>query len=146
MNNSSAHTCCSTISIDDICFSSLSAIDTTDTITLTDTYNTTTFSNTCSTYTNCYSYSPTTSTITISGGSGYSIGGLTACQLGSITIPNIQGIFTKCEWEDTFPDWTRVQCMMSQYPGLKIAFEKFKTTYYLVKDDYDTPKDQRTKP
>jgi hypothetical protein len=36
--------------------------------------------------------------------------------------------------------------MCEQYPGLKIAFEKFKTTYYLVKDDYDTPEDKRPKP
>jgi len=36
--------------------------------------------------------------------------------------------------------------MCDEYPGLKIAFEKFKTTYKLVKDDYDTPKDKRKTP
>jgi hypothetical protein len=47
------------------------------------------------------------------------------------------------DWEDKFPDWARIQRMCEQYPGLKIAFEKFKTTYHLVKDHYDTPEDQR---
>jgi len=50
------------------------------------------------------------------------------------------------EWEDKFPDWSRVQNMCDQYPGLKIAFEKFKTVYKLVKDHYDTPEDQRPIP
>ena len=44
------------------------------------------------------------------------------------------------EWRNCFPNRSRIQDMCDQYPGLKIAFEKFKTTYYLVKDDYDTPK------
>ncbi len=47
------------------------------------------------------------------------------------------------EWENGFPDWDRIQSMCETYPGLKIAFEKFKTTYYLVKDDYDNPTDQK---
>jgi hypothetical protein len=47
------------------------------------------------------------------------------------------------EWNGTFPEWNRVQNMCEQYPGLKIAFEKFKTVYKLVKDDYDTPKDKK---
>lgn len=49
------------------------------------------------------------------------------------------------EWVDGFPDWVRIQDMCKEYPGLQIAFEKFKTTYKLVKDDYDTPKDKRKK-
>jgi hypothetical protein len=36
--------------------------------------------------------------------------------------------------------------MCDEYPGLKIAYEKFVTTYKLVKDHYDTPEDQRPKP
>jgi len=47
------------------------------------------------------------------------------------------------EWVDKFPDWHRVMEMCKEYPGLEIAFEKFKTTYKLVKDHYDTPEDQR---
>ena len=50
------------------------------------------------------------------------------------------------EWTNCFPDFDRVQEMCKQYPGLKIAYEKFVTTYKLVKDDYDTPEDQRPKP
>lgn len=50
------------------------------------------------------------------------------------------------EWEGCFPDWSRVQYMCEQYPALKIAFEKFKTTYHLVQDHYDTPEDQRPIP
>ena len=47
------------------------------------------------------------------------------------------------EFVDAWPEYERVQRMCEQYPGLKIAYEKFVTTYRLVKDDYDTPKDQR---
>ena len=50
------------------------------------------------------------------------------------------------EFVDTLPDISRIQKMCEQYPGLKIAFEKFKTTYQLVKDHYDTPEDQRPLP
>jgi hypothetical protein len=50
------------------------------------------------------------------------------------------------EFIDAFPDWDRIQTMCEEYPALKIAFDKFKTTYKLVKDHYDTPKDQRPLP
>jgi hypothetical protein len=50
------------------------------------------------------------------------------------------------EWTNSFPDFDRIQKMCEEYPGLKIAFEKFKTTYKLVKDHYDTPEDQRPLP
>jgi hypothetical protein len=50
------------------------------------------------------------------------------------------------EFVDVLPDFDRIKKMCEQYPGFKIAFEKFKTTYYLVKDDYDTPEDKRPKP
>jgi hypothetical protein len=76
-----------------------------------------------------------TDTITISGGgSGYTIG----------TIDNIST--TSFNWKneefvDCLPDFERVKSMCEQYPGLKIVYEKFVTTYKLVKDDYDSPKD-----
>ena len=50
------------------------------------------------------------------------------------------------EFVDSFPEWSRIEDMCKQYPGLHTAFEKFKTTYYLVKDHYDTPEDQRPLP
>ena len=71
------------------------------------------------------------------GGTGYTIGG----GIGNgirFTYPE--------EWTDSFPDFNRVQEMCKEYPGLKIAFDKFKTVYKLVKDHYDTPEDQRPLP
>jgi hypothetical protein len=50
------------------------------------------------------------------------------------------------EWVNQFPDFDRVQKMCEEYPGLKIALEKFKTVYKLVKDHYDTPEDKRPRP
>jgi hypothetical protein len=50
------------------------------------------------------------------------------------------------EFVDCMPDVNRIQKMCKEYPGLAIAFEKFKTVYSLVKDHYDTPEDQRPKP
>jgi hypothetical protein len=90
-------------------------------------------------------------TITISGGgSGYSIGGSGS----TITFTGTGGggagssfIWTNPqEFVDCLPDFNRVQKMCEEYPGLKIAYEKFVTTYKLVRDDYDTPKDKRPKP
>ena len=79
-----------------------------------------------------------------------SISTLSTAQISAITTANINtGTFTwtePIEWVDKFPEWTKITDMCKQYPGLAIAFEKFKTTYKLVKDDYDTPKDQRPKP
>ena len=92
------------------------------------------------------------STITINGGgSGYTIGsGITSA--GTVSINNISGAGTGYEWnfseewDGCFPDFQRIQKMCEEYPALKIAFEKFKTTYKLVKDHYDTPEDQRPRP
>ena len=50
------------------------------------------------------------------------------------------------EFVDTMPNLDRIQKMCEEYPGLKIAYEKFVTTYKLVKDHYDTPEDQRPLP
>ena len=50
------------------------------------------------------------------------------------------------EFVNCLPDFDRIQKMCKEYPGLKIAYEKFVTTYKLVKDHYDTPEDQRPKP
>ena len=72
---------------------------------------------------------------------------LTTSQLSSLYINTSDyGIKISQDWEDCFPDWDRVQKMCKEYPGLQIAFEKFKTTYKLVKDHYDTPADQRPRP
>jgi hypothetical protein len=88
-------------------------------------------------------------------GSGYTLGngitlsGLSNTTISPITIDQINsysGFNVPEEWEGRFPDWGRIQLMCEEYPGLKIAYEKFKTTYKLVKDHYDTPEDQRPLP
>jgi len=101
-------------------------------------------------------YSGGTVTInTGSVGSSYStISPLTTSQLNTITAGSgLNGtdystftFNTPEDWVNQFPDWNRVQKMCKEYPGLQIAFEKFKTTYKLVKDHYDTPEDQRPRP
>jgi hypothetical protein len=113
----------------------------------------------------CYQYQPLTTinggtssnTITFTGGTGmtsnyayvnspstYTIS--TSACIPSINSINLTGIFNGEDWVDQFPDFDKIQKMCEEYPGLKIAFEKFKTTYKLVRDHYDTPKDQRPRP
>jgi hypothetical protein len=85
---------------------------------------------------------------TLHGGSP-SISTISTNSIGPITIDNI-GTYSSFhvpeEWDGRFPDWGRIQSMCEQYPGLQIAYEKFKTTYLLVKNHYDTPEDQRPLP
>jgi hypothetical protein len=90
-------------------------------------------------------------TITISGGgagSSYTIGsgaGVIAQDIGSISGTSFTWKMPE-EFVDAFPDYDRVQQMCKEYPGLKLAYEKFVTTYKLVRDHYDIPEDQRPKP
>jgi len=93
--------------------------------------------------------------VTINGSSYYTLGsGISLSSPGITTISpiTIDQLSTYSsfqlpeEWEGRFPDWGRIQSMCDEYPGLKIAYEKFKTTYKLVKDHYDTPEDQRPLP
>ena len=115
-----------------------------------------------SAWTNMSSASGGISTITINnGGSSYSIGaagtystsiggaGATVGGITSIGNINSYGNYTTNlpeEWVNCFPDFDRIEKMCKEYPGLAIAFDKFKTTYKLVRDDYDTPKNKRPKP
>ena len=111
---------------------------------------------------------PDTVTLTNTGSSVYAGSGLGGYSSGSIiTISNggnmtgaigtsstytIGGAGSEFKWKtpeefvDAFPDFDRIQKMCEQYPGLKIAYQKFVTTYKLVKDHYDTPEDQRPLP
>ena len=90
-----------------------------------------------------YYSSPSISTLTTT-----QISGLTTTQIGSITSIDTSAftITFPEEWVNQFPDIKRVEKMCEEYPGLKIAYEKFKTVYKLVADHYDTPKDKRPKP
>ena len=63
---------------------------------------------------------------------------------GSITIGNLETINTYSfgswiieEFDGRFPDYSRIIDMCKQYPGLEIAYRKFKEVYKMVKEDYD---------
>jgi hypothetical protein len=58
----------------------------------------------------------------------------------TITISNID-----FNWAGT-TEWVDVQEMCETYPGLKVAFDRLKVVYDLVKDDFDTPPEKRIKP
>lgn len=93
--------------------------------------------------------SGTTTISSISGAAGtYSISGLSTAQVNTISSINISDFKINLpeEWVNCFPSFDRIEKMCAEYPGLKIAYEQFKTVYALVRDDYDTPKDQRVKP
>jgi hypothetical protein len=130
MNNFSAPLDCSTTSSSDVGFIAQEITTVLpDTITLTG-----------STYYNMSS----SGVVSIGGGGGsgtYTIGS------GTVSLNDVNtSTFTwktPEEFVDAFPDYDRVQKMCNQYPGLKIAYEKFVTTYNLVKDDYDHPKDKK---
>lgn len=75
---------------------------------------------------------------------------------GSITYSNIETIdlskidtftsftnFYKDEFDGRFPDYDRVQEMCKEYPGLEIAYRKFKEVYKMVKEDYDGKERER---
>jgi len=66
--------------------------------------------------------------------------------ISNISISSIGGLWGGAEWVDSFPAWGRIDQMCKEYPGLKIAFENFKTVYNLVKDDYDAPADKKIRP
>jgi hypothetical protein len=110
---------------------SITSIDNSDTITLTGTDT-------------IYNYA-TGSTVTIMPStSTYTIGNTISVGAGTISGISSDTFIWKSptEFIDSFPDWNRIEKMCELYPGLEIAFQKFKTTYYLVKDDYDNPKDK----
>jgi len=138
MSTSSAQTNYSDISTDIL----------TDTITITNSdYSTITLSDPISlssTYTitgavgsgsSVYNYSP-----------GFTVGG--AASFGTISSIDTSQFTISLpeEWVNSFPDFDRIEKMCKEYPGLKIAYEKFVTTYKLVADHYDTPEDKRPKP
>ena len=141
MNDSSAPPDCSTTSSNDVGF--IAEEITTffpDTITLTS---------------NAYDTMAGTNIITIGNATGYTVGtGVSYTGSGSAgtamggtyTIGNVNAStfsWKNEEFVDCMPDINRIENMCKEYPGLAIAFEKFKTTYNIVKDDYDNQKDKK---
>lgn len=57
--------------------------------------------------------------------------------LGSITDFTTFTNFYKEEFDGRFPDYEKVMDMCKEYPGLEIAYKKFKEVYKLVKDDFE---------
>ena len=116
-------------------------------ITLNDTYaidvsNMSTFTFTNSDTITLTAYSP----CTVSYPSSYPT--LTTNQISSLTSIDTSAFTFNIpeEWVNCFPDFKRIEKMCEEYPGLKVAYEKFVTTYKLVTDHYDTPEDKRPKP
>lgn len=66
--------------------------------------------------------------------------GSTISNIGPLAVDDIQIFGFGEDWKDQFPNWDQVKDMCDKYPGLQIAFDKFKTVYKLVKDDYDAAK------
>jgi hypothetical protein len=100
--------------------------------------DTITISNSCYTSPTTYTI-PTLTTSQISTLSGSTISSISIdTSAFTINLPE--------EWVNCFPEFSRIEKMCEEYPGLKIAYEKFKTVYKLVKDHYDTPEDQRPRP
>jgi hypothetical protein len=126
---------------------SITSFSSSDTITLTSSYVD------CHAVTLNTSCIPTSSTITFTGGGanyaygpGVTVGGISS--IGTVNSIDTSQFKIKLpeEWVNCFPDFDRIEKMCKEYPGLKLAYEKFVTTYKLVKEHYDTPEDQRPLP
>lgn len=90
----------------------------------------------------------TTSDIITLTGTAYGSGSTTYSNIETIDLSKIDsfGSFTnfyKEEFDGRFPDFDRVQEMCKEYPGLEIAYKKFKEVYKLVKEDYDGKERER---
>jgi hypothetical protein len=71
---------------------------------------------------------------------GTSYGTLNTSNIETIDIGSFTGssnYWVKEEFDGRFPDYERVQKMCKDYPGLEIAYRKFKEVYKMVKEDYD---------
>lgn len=133
MTNSFQQQGCSITSSDTV------TIDFSDTITLTSSYDSVTGYSAMTTSTGMHNVAiGAGSTYTITAGSGSA--GITAQNISTFNW-NLNEEFVNC-----LPDFDRVKKMCDEYPGLKIAYEKFVTTYKLVRDDYDSPLNKRIKP
>ena len=69
------------------------------------------------------------------------IGNIETIDIGSFTGSN--NYWVKEDFDGRFPDYDRVQKMCKDYPGLEIAYRKFKEVYKMVKEDYDGKERER---
>jgi len=81
-------------------------------------------------------------------GSNYNSNPVTIGQIGTVDLSGIESFtsFTnlyKEEFDGRFPDYDRVMEMCKEYPGLEIAYRKFKEVYKMVKEDYDGKQRER---
>lgn len=75
-------------------------------------------------------------------GSSYANQSMSYTGIETISIDSFTGFF-KEEFDGRFPDYDRVQEMCKEYPGLDIAYKKFKEVYTMVKEDYDGKERER---
>lgn len=75
--------------------------------------------------------------------SSYTIANIETIDLSHIDTFTTFTNFYKDEFDGRFPDYDRVQEMCKEYPGLDIAYRKFKEVYKMVKEDFDGKERER---
>ena len=75
--------------------------------------------------------------------SSYTIANIETIDLSHIDTFTTFTDFYKDEFDGRFPDYDRVQEMCKEYPGLDIAYRKFKEVYKMVKEDFDGKERER---
>ena len=88
----------------------------------------------------------TSDVITLTGStyaSGTTIGNIETIDLSALESFSSFTNLYKEEFDGRFPDYERVQEMCKEYPGLEIAYRKFKEVYKMVKEDYDGKERER---
>ena len=77
---------------------------------------------------------------TMAGGSISTISSLDIVTTTSLDSNNWSINLPETAWVDSFPSYSEVEKMCKEYPALKIAFEKFKRTYVMIEDDWESKK------
>lgn len=90
----------------------------------------------------------TTSDIISLNGTYNNSSGITIANIETIDLSNIESFNTFTNWykeefEGCWPDYDKVIEMCKEYPGLEIAYRKFKEVYKMVKEDYDGKQRER---
>jgi hypothetical protein len=88
----------------------------------------------------------TSDIITLTGTDTYNYNYTTSS--GTIDLNGIESFNTFNDWfkeefDGRFPDYDRVMEMCKEYPGLEIAYRKFREVYEMVKEDYDGKQRER---